>query len=247
MNSIRARLPHVLDYLRTRAPDVLCLQELKCVDSQFPLTEIADAGYRAEVFGQKAYNGVAILSKSPAEEVDRGTGDGDPMSRVIAATIDGVRIVCVYAPNGQGLTAPAYVYKLQWYERLISYLAKRSAEALLVCGDFNIAPAVSDTWDPDFWEGQVLTSPPERAALSQLMSTYQLTDLLRAKHPERDGLYTWWDYRAGAFGKNQGLRIDHMLTSPSVTARAIEVVVDRDTRKAERPSDHAPVFARLSP
>lgn len=244
INSIRARLDRLLDYLKTRSPEVLCLQELKCTDDQFPRLEIEAAGYRAEVFGQKTYNGVAILSKEPVSEVARNFGDGDEQSRVIAATFRGVRVVGLYAPNGQALGTPAYQYKLEWYAKLTRWLSATRGP-LLVCGDFNVAPADLDTWDPALWKGQTLCSEREREAFAAMMKANALTDLFREKHPE-GGRFTWWDYRAGAFHKNQGLRIDHLCVSADLVPRCTAVDVDREARKGAQPSDHAPVWAEFA-
>ena len=184
INSIRARLPRLIEYLQTRSPDVLCLQELKCTDEQFPLTEIQAAGYRAEVFGQKTYNGVAILSKEPVTDVVRNMGDGDEQSRIIAATIStGIRVVGLYAPNGQALGTPAFQYKLEWYAKLSRWLQSMKGP-LLVCGDFNVAPEDLDTWDPALWQGQTLCSPKEREAFAAMVKANTLTDLFRLRHPE---------------------------------------------------------------
>ncbi|MDP3156105.1 MAG: exodeoxyribonuclease III [Archangium sp.] len=244
INSIRARLERLLEYLKTRSPDVLCLQELKCTDEQFPRTEIEAAGYRAEVFGQKTYNGVAILSKQPMTELTRNLGDGDEQARLIAGSIGGIRVVGLYAPNGQALGAPAYEYKLEWYAKLTRWLASTKGP-LLVCGDFNVAPEDLDTWDPALWQGQTLCSPKEREAFAAMVKANSLVDLFRARHPE-GGRFSWWDYRAGAFHKNQGLRIDHILVSPDLVSRCLQVDVDRDARKGAQPSDHAPVWAEFA-
>lgn len=244
INSVRARLERLVDYLQTRAPDVLCLQELKCTDQQFPREQVQALGYHCETFGQKTYNGVAILSKAPITDVLRGLNDGDEQSRVIAGTTFGVRVVGLYAPNGQSLQSPAYEYKLEWYARLSRWL-RSQPPPVLVCGDFNVAPQDMDTWDPALWAGQTLASPKERDAFFALVKHNDLSDLFRAKHPE-DGRFTWWDYRAGAFHKNQGLRIDHVLVSAPLLERCTAVDVDRDARKGTLPSDHAPVWAEFA-
>jgi exodeoxyribonuclease-3 len=244
INSVRARLERLVEFLATRAPDVVCLQELKCTDEQFPRAEVEAAGYRAEVFGQKTYNGVAILSRLPVTDVARNLGDGDEQARVIAGTVGGVRVVNLYAPNGQALGTPAYEYKLEWYGKLGRWLS-RQPRPLLVCGDFNVAPADLDTWDPRLWQGQTLASPREREVFFAAATQNALVDLFRARHPE-GGRFTWWDYRAGAFHKNQGLRIDHFLVTADLVARCTGVDVDRDARKGKQPSDHAPVWAELA-
>lgn len=243
VNSVRARLGRLVDYLQTRQPDVLCLQELKCVDEQFPRAEVEALGYRAEVFGQKTYNGVAILSKAPVSDVARNMGDGDPQSRLIAGVVEGVTIVNVYAPNGQSVDSVAYRYKIDWYARLAKWLGTRGDGPLLLCGDLNIAPEPIDVWDAALLEGQTLFTVREREALRQVMHDNGLVDLFRHARPDEAGRYSWWDYRAGAFHKNQGLRIDHLLVSRALVDRCAEVDIDREARKGPQPSDHAPVWA----
>ncbi|MBL9039161.1 MAG: exodeoxyribonuclease III [Archangium sp.] len=246
INSIRARTPRVLEWLHAHQPDALCLQETKCTDEQFPFREIQDAGYRVEHFGQKSYNGVAFITKEPVRAVRRNLGDDDEQSRLLSAEYGGFRLVTVYAPNGQSVDSPAYVYKLDWYARLQRWLAAtRSELPTVVCGDFNVAPADIDTWDPRLWSGQTLCTPREREAFSSLCKGTALVDLFRSKHAE-PGHYSWWDYRAGAFRKNQGLRIDHLLVSPPLLERCTAVEIDRTARAAESPSDHAPVWATFT-
>lgn len=244
INSIRARLERFLEYLKTRSPDVLCLQELKCTNEQFPLVEVQALGYHAELFGQRSYNGVAILSKTPITQVARNMGDDDEQARIIAGTVNGLRIVGLYAPNGQALGTPAYAYKLEWYGKLGRWLAATCKGPTLVCGDFNVAPADIDTWDPVLWQGQTLCSPKEREAFAAVVKQNALVDLLRHQHPE-PGVFTWWDYRASAFKKNQGLRIDHILVSPDLVERCEAIDVDRAAREGTQPSDHAPVWVQL--
>ena len=244
VNSIRARLDRLVEYLKTRQPDVLCLQELKCTDDQFPHAELSAIGYQAAVFGQKTYNGVAIITKEPVADVTKNLGDDDDESRVIAGTIGGIRVVGLYAPNGQSLGAPQFTYKLEWYARLTRWLSTVKAP-VLVCGDFNVAPTDLDTWDPKVWEGVTLASPKEREAFFTLVEHNQLVDLYRAKHAD-GGRFTWWDYRAGAFHKNQGLRIDHILVSADLVGRCTSIEVDREARKGKQPSDHAPLMAEFT-
>lgn len=241
VNSIRARLDRLLEYLKRRSPDVLCLQELKCVDEQFPHDELKALDYHAAVFGQKTYNGVAIVSKTPVSDVTKNLGDDDDEARVIAATVHGIRVVGLYAPNGQALGAPQYTYKLEWYARLSRWLSVIKGPKL-VCGDFNVAPAEIDTWNPAMWTGVTLASPKEREAFFSLVQHNALTDLFRAKHAD-GGHYTWWDYRAGAFKKNQGLRIDQILVSDDLVSRCTGIEVDREARAGAQPSDHAPLEA----
>lgn len=247
VNSIRARQDRLLDYLRSASPDVLCLQELKCVEEKFPMMELQAAGYHCACFGQKTYNGVAILSKEPLSDVTRGIPDEveDAQARVIAATVRGVRVFSVYAPNGQAVDSPAYVYKLEWYGRLRRYLDKhfKAEDRVAVCGDFNVAPDPIDVHDPKLWEGQTLFSLPERAALQQLMG-FGLGDAFRKHHAEGER-FSWWDYRMLAFPKNKGLRIDHVLASVPLMERCRASDIDREVRKGEGASDHAPVWAEF--
>ncbi len=247
-NSIRARKDRLLGYLTSAKPDVLCLQELKCLEEEFPLEEVRAAGYHAAIHGQKTYNGVAILSREEPVDVQRGLQDGveDPHCRLIAATIGGVRILCLYAPNGQSVSSPAYVYKLEWYGRLRRYLDERAkpSEPLLLCGDFNVAPEPIDVHDPRVWEGQTLFSEPERAALRHLRA-FGLHDTFRKHHPQ-DNRFSWWDYRLLAFPKNRGLRIDYLLVTEPLLARCTASDIDREMRKGKQPSDHAPVWAELT-
>ncbi len=247
VNSIRARLDRLVGYLAARQPDVLCLQETKCRDAQFPYAALAAAGYRAVHHGQKTYNGVAILARQPIEDPQSGMQDGvaDPQSRVIAATVTGVRVISVYVPNGQRVGADAYVYKLEWYGRLRRYLDSRHvpAERLVLTGDFNVAPEERDVDDPAGWEGSVLVSEPERRALRELCG-FGLVDTFRQHHQEA-GRYSWWDYRNLAFPRNAGLRIDHVFATRPLAARCTAADIDREARKGKQPSDHAPVWAEF--
>jgi len=245
VNSVRSRLDRLLAWLDRRRPDVVCLQETKVVDEDFPRAAIEAAGYRCLINGQKTYNGVAVLSREEARPlVSALPGDGpDAERRLLAAEVGGVAVASVYCPNGQEVGSDKYAYKLDWYARLRRLLEERfsPAQPLAVCGDFNVAPADRDVWDPERWRGQVLFSDPERRALAAL-NEWGLEDTLRRLHPE-GGIYTWWDYRFGAFHRGWGLRIDHVLATPSLAARCIAVDVDRDERKGDKPSDHAPVVA----
>jgi exodeoxyribonuclease-3 len=247
VNSLKVRLPHLLEWLGRRSPDVLCLQETKCEDRAFPGAQIEAAGYHWAHHGQKTYNGVAILSKSPCVEVERGLpGFVDEQSRAIAATVDGSRIVCVYVPNGQSVGSEKYAYKMSWLAALKRWLAAELARRarLAVLGDFNIAPEPRDVHDPHAWEGQVLFSEPERAALSGIVAL-GLADAFRLfEQPERS--FTWWDYRMNAFRRNLGLRIDHILLSPELARAGRSCAIDLEPRRLERPSDHAPVVCELA-
>ncbi len=246
VNSVRARLERVVAWLGKQQPDLVCLQELKCQDAQFPRAELEALGYQAQVFGQKTYNGVAILSKGEVTDVRRNLDDGDAMARVISGVYRGVRVVGVYAPNGQEVDSEAYVYKLAWYARLTEWLAAtRGPEPVLLCGDFNIAPGPLDVWDVAAMEGQTLFTQKEKDALAALMARHGLHDSFREKHPAEQR-FSWWDYRMLAFPKNQGLRIDHVLVQEPLWQRCTGVVIDRDERKGKQASDHAPVIIELA-
>ncbi len=248
INSVRARVGRLTSWLQAHQPDALCLQELKCTDEQFPRAEVEAVGYRCETFGQKTYNGVAILSKEPLSDVARAMADGvaDDHARVIEATLRGVRIVGVYAPNGQEVDSPAYQYKLQWYERLEQHLAGLPPRPTVLCGDFNVAPEPIDVHDPAAWEGQTLFTDRERAALAKLTTRLGLFDVYRKHHPEA-GKFSWWDYRMLGFPKNLGLRIDHLWVSRPLYDASTAAEIDREARKGEKPSDHAPVWCVFDP
>jgi len=247
VNSVKARLPRLLDWLAGTAPDVVCLQETKVEDDKFPREALGDAGYSVEFFGQKTYNGVAIAARYglAIEDVKKNLdGDeDDAMRRVIAATVEGVRIINVYVPNGQAVGTKPFAYKLAWFDRLALELeARYSPEVpLVVCGDFNVAPEPIDVHDPKKWEGQVLFSAEERAALKRLL-TWGLVDSFRVHNPDAKGAFSWWDYRMGGYRKNHGLRIDLALVTPPLLARCKDAWIDRRPRELERPSDHAPVL-----
>jgi len=247
VNSIRARLDRLIDFLKTRAPDVLCLQETKVADDGFPTLELRALGYDVAFHGQRTYNGVAILSRTPLADVTRGFGDGDDdaQARLIAATIEGVRVASVYVPNGEAVGSDKYDFKLRWMERLRTWAATHVAgdRPALLCGDFNVAPAPIDVHDPIAWKDHVLFSEPERAALARVVDT-GLVDLIRTMHPT-EPMFSWWDYRMLAFPKGKGLRIDHLLATPSLAARAVASGVDRESRKGKQPSDHAAVWANF--
>jgi exodeoxyribonuclease-3 len=248
INSVRARVERLESYLGTRKPDVLCLQELKCTEAQFPFEAVERQGYHAAVYGQKTYNGVAILSTTPPEAVERGLplADDDGEARVLAATVCGTRVMSVYAPNGQAVDSEAYQGKLAFYARLRRALDMRyrSEPALALCGDFNVAPEERDVWDAQLWAGQTLFSLPERAALQELVA-FGLEDTFRRHHSE-PGRYSWWDYRMLGFPKNHGLRIDAIYASTALAARCEAADIDREARKGKLPSDHAPVWARFA-
>ncbi|MDY6957444.1 MAG: exodeoxyribonuclease III [Pseudomonadota bacterium] len=246
VNSLKVRLPQVLDWLRENPVDVLALQETKLKDENFPVEALRDASYAAVFAGQSAYNGVAVLSRSPITAVRTGLPElDDPQQRVLACTIGPLRLINLYVPNGQSVDSDKYVYKLDWLARLRDYLQAELAEHphLAVVGDFNIAPDDRDVHDPAAWAGQVLCSEPERKALQALLDL-GLTDSLRL-HESAGGIYSWWDYRMMAFRRKRGLRIDLVLVSAALAALCEESRVDATPRGWERPSDHAPVIARF--
>jgi len=246
VNSLRVRLPQVLEWLGTAAPDLLALQEIKLTDDQFPAAELEAAGYRAVWSGQKTYNGVAILSReSGVDTVTELPGFEDPQRRVLAATYGGVRLVNLYVPNGSEVDSDKYRYKLAWLEALEAWLREElvSHPQLVVVGDFNIAPEDRDVHDPAAWAGSVLVSEPERAAFRRLLAL-GLDCFRRFEQPE--ATFTWWDYRAAGFRRNNGLRIDHILASPALAEGCSGCTVDKVPRGWERPSDHAPVVAEFA-
>jgi exodeoxyribonuclease III len=252
VNSLRARYDRTLALLQRHEPDVLCLQELKMLEAEFPFDAFRELGYESVALGQKSYNGVAIISRLPMENVTRGF-EGDPapaQSRVIAADIGGIRIANLYVVNGKSIEHPDYQLKLAWIEALNNWLTSTcpAGSPLLVVGDFNVAPADIDVHDPDAWRGQNLCSEPERERLRALCGG-AMTDVFRHLYPE-DQRFTWWDYRNGAFHKNLGLRIDLAIASTPVLERCVSVEVDREERKLStgegKPSDHAPVIVTLT-
>ncbi|MBI4207726.1 MAG: exodeoxyribonuclease III [Betaproteobacteria bacterium] len=246
VNSLKVRLPHVLDWVGKHRPDVVCLQETKLEDVNFPLDAFSNAGYQALFSGQKTYNGVAILSRSACSDVVAAVpGFDDAQKRVLAATVDGVRVVCVYVPNGESIDSEKYRYKLKWLAALNAWL-KRELERfprVAVLGDFNIAPEARDVHDPLVWDGQVLFSTPEREAFKNLLALGLKDGFRLFEQPEKS--FTWWDYRMNAFRRKMGLRIDHVLLSTELAKLCTACSIDVDPRKAERPSDHAPVIADL--
>lgn len=242
VNSLGVRLPQVLAWLSQHEPDVLCLQELKLADAAFPVAEFAAAGWQTSWHGQKTYNGVALISRVPPQAVEKNPHwPEDTQSRVIAATYQTTRVVCVYVPNGQCLDSDKYHYKLAWLSRFSAWLTQQQAHysRLVVAGDFNIAPTDQDVHDPARWAGGVLVSPAERAVW-QHWRDEGFVDAIRQLYPD-EPCFSWWDYRGGSLRRNHGLRIDHILLSPScvVQAGGVDVVA----RQQERPSDHAPVWA----
>jgi len=247
VNSLKVRLPQVLDWLTAHTPDALCLQETKLEDVNFPTAAIEAAGYRAAFSGQKTYNGVAILTRQPVAAIGHGIpGYADPQKRVIAVTLDQVRVVCVYVPNGESVESDKYRYKLDWLSALTAWLRteRQQYPSLALLGDFNIAPEDRDVHDPQAWVGKVLCSDAERAAYLQLTGlglkdTFRLFD-----QPEKS--FSWWDYRMNAFRRKMGLRIDLILASDALAESCKSCSIDSEPRRNERPSDHAPVMAEFA-
>ena len=252
LNSLKVRLPHLLDWLAANPVDVVCLQETKLVDENFPVDALRDAGYVALYAGQKTYNGVALLLRadSPfAEHAEQRAVQvnlpdfADDQKRLIAATVGGVRVVCAYVPNGQTVDSDKYQYKLRWLAALTSWLGAQLQQypRLVLAGDYNIAPESRDVHDPALWEGQVLFSAPERAAFGALLGIGLHDSFRLFEQPARS--FTWWDYRNLAFRRKMGLRIDHILVSTTMVAACTGCTIDLEPRRREQPSDHAPVTA----
>lgn len=254
VNSIGARLPRILEWFDAAKPDVAILQELKCVSEKFPELEFGDRGYNAIVNGQKSYNGVALLSKHPMEDaITRLPGDeADDQARYVEALITPagarpVRICGLYAPNGNPAPGPKYDYKLAWLKRLKARVMELLTleEAFVVCGDFNVIPLAEDAKNPKAWENDALFLPATRAAYREIVNL-GLTDALRQIHPH-DRLFTFWDYQAGAWERDNGIRIDHILLSPQAADRLKDAGADKEERGKDKPSDHVPVWAELTP
>ena len=256
VNSVRTRLEQVLTWLKQEQPEVLCLQETKVSDDLFPAEAFAALGYTSSISGQKAYNGVAILSRLPLEDVQIGfeallPGDADAVrlseqKRVISALVDGVRVLNLYVPNGSALTSDKYAYKLEWLACLQRYLAvqEQQGDPLCMLGDFNIGPEARDLPDPDRQSGGIMASEPERQALAAALGD-RLQDAFRLFEPER-GHWSWWDYRSGAWDRDQGWRIDHIYLCEQLLACATGCVIHKRTRANLQPSDHAPVLVNLA-
>jgi len=251
VNSLKVRLPQVLDWLAATRIDVLCLQETKLTDDRFPADALAQAGYDSAFAGQPTYNGVAILTRRASVGAPASVEVGNPLyadeqKRLIGATVEGVRVVCAYFPNGQSVGSDKYRYKLEWIDALLRWLEPQLApgrEPVALLGDFNIAPEERDVHDPKLWAGQVLFSDPERERFRSLQAL-GLVDAFRLfDQPEKS--FTWWDYRQMAFRRNMGLRIDHIMIAPALRERVRACTIDREMRKREQPSDHAPVIARI--
>jgi exodeoxyribonuclease-3 len=247
VNSMKVRLPHVVEWLQNQDPDILVLQEIKQVTENFPAADLEEIGYLSIANGQKTYNGVAVLSKAPPGDPVMELPDfADPQRRVLATTIDGLRVINLYVPNGSEVGSEKYAYKLGWLGALRDWLADemKRHENLVVLGDFNIAPADADVYDPEKWGDAILCSPDEREALGKLIDL-GLTDVFR-EFDQPEGMFSWWDYRAAGFRRNAGLRIDLILASKAMTRRCTASYVDKEPRAWERPSDHAPVVAEFS-
>ncbi len=249
VNSLNVRLPHLEQWLATFAPDVVGIQETKLEDHKFPEGRLLELGYRNVFAGQKTYNGVALLSRHPIEDVQVGIpGFEDEQKRAIAGTVNGVRIINLYVVNGQDVGTDKYAYKLRWLEAVHGWLAAELLKypKLVVLGDFNIAPDARDVPDPAVWnDDHILTSTAERAGLQGLLAL-GLHDAFRL-HNDEGGIFSWWDYRAAGFRRNLGLRIDLTLVSDALKAQAVAAGIDREPRTWERPSDHAPAWVQLSP
>ncbi|MEZ0602338.1 exodeoxyribonuclease III [Paraburkholderia sp. IW21] len=250
VNSLKVREQHVIDWLSTSQTDVLCLQELKLTDDKFPRAALEEKGYRSWFAGQKTYNGVGILVRDglnvdPSTVVRNIPGFEDPQQRVIAVTVEGVRIISAYFPNGQAPGTDKFAYKLRWLAALHDWIAREMAlyPKLALLGDYNIAPEDRDVHDPKAWEGQNLVSPEERAAFVRLIGLGLLDAFRQFEQPEK--IYSWWDYRMMAFRRNAGVRIDHILLSKALADVCSSCDIDKVPRKWEQPSDHAPVVAQI--
>jgi exodeoxyribonuclease-3 len=250
VNSLRVRLPQLLEWLARHQPDVVCIQETKLEDDKFPTMVFEAAGYRCAWSGQKTYNGVAILSRQAPNTIVTGIpAFPDEQKRAIAASIgngaDAIRVICAYVPNGQAVGTEKYAYKLRWLEAFRSWLEqeRRSAPRVAVLGDYNIAPADEDVHDPEAWRDKILCSPPEREAFGKLLAV-GLKDAFRL-FAQKERSFTWWDYRTNGFKRDLGLRIDHILLGPELASRCRACMIDVEPRRAERPSDHAPIMAEI--
>lgn len=247
VNSLKVRLEQVLEWLQSTQVDVLALQETKMTDDVFPASAFTERGYQVVFSGQKTYNGVAIISKNPMSEVLTDIpGLDDPQRRILAVTIEGIRIIDLYIPNGAELTSDKYLYKLDWLAKVNAFIKQQLAQypKVIVLGDFNIAPEDRDVHDPKEWEGAVLVSPKEREAFYTMVDS-GLFDSFR-KFEQEEQQFSWWDYRAAGFRRNRGLRIDHILLSQPLYDLCQSATIDKEPRKAERPSDHAPVLIELN-
>ena len=245
LNSIRAREERLYRWLDAEQPDVLCLQELKAQDDDFPFSGVEAAGYNVAVYGQRTYNGVAILSNKTITNVVRGMADEDPQARLIQADVEGIRIISAYFPNGQQVGTEKYQYKLEWMKRLKAFFEREASpdDPLVLCGDFNVAVDEADVANPEQWSQSVLCHTDARKALEEIRA-WGFVDVFRRHHPD-GGVYSWWDYRMLAFPKGDGVRIDHIYATAAVAERSTAARVDRNERKGKKPSDHAPVIVEF--
>ena len=246
VNGIRARTEHVVNWLETTQPDVLAIQESKVVDDLFPYDKYSELGYHPLVYGQKAYNGVALLSKKePINPTTGISGFKDPQTRVVSATYDGITVIDIYVPNGQSVGSDKFVYKLEWLDHLTRYIENslEENENLIVLGDFNIAPEDRDVYDPEVWKDKDLCSKQERGALEKLFGL-GLVDSFRL-FEQQDASYSWWDYRAAAYRRKMGLRIDLILLSTPLAKHCASSTIDESPRSWEKPSDHTPVIVEI--
>ncbi len=247
INSVRAREQRLVDWLTKHQPDVICLQELKVTDDLFPRDKVEALGYQVATHGQKTYNGVAILSRTPLEDVRIGLGDDveDDHARLISAKVEGIRVICGYFPNGGDMDSDKYVYKLRWFERLRAHLDRNFSkdEPLALLGDYNVATFGDDIARPEELEGTVLANPEIRESLARIRD-FGLSDVFRPFHP-RGGVYTWWDYRGMGFERGNGMRIDHHYYTDCLAKRVIGAAVDRTEREGKGASDHAPVLVEI--
>jgi exodeoxyribonuclease-3 len=246
VNSLRVRLPHVIEWLNSNDIDILAIQETKVPDADFPIDTINQAGYQVVFSGQRTYNGVAVLSRKPIIETTTDILDfADPQRRVLAVTINNLRVINLYVPNGQALLSDKYQYKLGWLKQTQQFIAEQLKKYphVVVLGDFNIAPEDRDVHDPILWEGNVLVSAAERAALQEI-TALGLKDCFRL-HPQPEKSFSWWDYRMNAFKRNMGLRIDHILASHALSSFCESCLIDKTPKTWQRPSDHTPVIAKF--
>jgi len=246
VNSLRVRLPHVLDWLKAEQPDVLALQETKLTDDAFPREAFEELGYQARFSGQKTYNGVAVIARAPMQDIVTDIPDlDDPQRRILGVTVNGIRVLNLYVVNGSEVGSEKFAYKLDWLDKVTRYIEQdmKAHPDYVVLGDFNIAPEDRDCYDPEGWRERILCSTPERQALARIFDL-GLVDCFRLFEQE-GGHYSWWDYRAAAFRRNMGLRIDLILASRPLAERCTACWIDKAPRRLERPSDHAPVVAEF--
>lgn len=249
VNSVKARLPHLLAWLQDAKPDIVCLQEIKCQAEDFPALELRGLGYYVEALGQRSYNGVALLSREPAKDVRRGL-PGDPAddhARYIEATIGDLRVASIYLPNGNPVESDKYPYKLAWMKRLAAHAAAllETEQPVILAGDYNVCPTDEDVYDPEGWRGDALCRPQSRAAF-RILPNLGYVDAFRALHPEPHR-YTFWDYQAGHWHRDEGLRIDHLMLSPQAADRLEAAEIDKGPRAKEKASDHTPIWCSLGP